>query len=193
VIGLLALALAAAPAAGAQSSAGFALFQRVCIAPRAAAADVAAAAGAAGFREPPADAKAKVVADIASAGIANPEVRFLPVGDKALQVLVFGKKEAGKNDPFPVAAQLNLCIMVSPSDPAAEMALAAWVGVPQDQTVADGVAFEFVGDTPHRPITGLSAETADAAARKGDLQVAGAQRQAGATVLTYGRNQAAAR
>jgi hypothetical protein len=194
VIGLVALAAAATPAAApaAPPVSAFATFQKVCIAPRAAPAAVAAAAQAAGFSEPPADGKAKVIADLATAGIDNPDVRFLPVGEKAVQLLIFGRKQAPDGDPFPVAARLNLCILVAPSDPAAETALAAWAAVPADQTVADAVAFEFVGD-PHRPIKGLSAETAGAAARKGELQVAGVQKQTGVTVLSYGRNEASVR
>lgn len=184
-----AIALCAASAANAQAPGGLALFQQLCIAPRADAAAVAAAAQTAGFRDPPAELKAKLVQDIAGAKMDSADVRFLPGANSSLQVLAFGSKQAGQGDPFPVAVRLNLCFLVTPLDIAAEKALADWVAVPADKTVANATAFDFVGDKPHRPITGLSAADAGVAAGRGELQVAATQEQSNFTVLIYGRNQ----
>jgi hypothetical protein len=197
---MLALALAAGPA-GAQApstapapapapaaASGFALFQKACIASRANPAAIIAAAQAAGFEDPSADLKARLVQDIAGSDIEGGDMRILPHIGGGAQALVFGAKRAAQGDPFPVAVKLNLCFLITPTDAVAEKALADWVAIPSDKTVANAVAFNFMGD-PHRPVTGLSPADADAAAKRGDLQVAAAMEQSSVTVLIYGRNQ----
>jgi hypothetical protein len=199
LVGAIALALAlagsanaqaTAPPTAAQATAPFALFQKLCITPRAGATAVAAAAQAAGFQDPPADLKARFVQDIAGAKLEGADVRVLASATGGSpQVLVFGAKQAAQGDPFPVAVRLSLCFLITPKDAAAEKALADWAAVPADQTVADATAFDFVGDRPHQPITALSAADAAAAAKRGELQVAATQEQGAVALLIYGRNQ----
>jgi hypothetical protein len=157
----------------------FALFQRLCVDTHANPAAALAAAKAEGFVEPlPA-----IIKDLATLQLEGSQSRAKLVDDGIL-ILVVGHK------PFPAGPGMTMAgcaLVIAPADGPSEEALATWAGAGQTQGDDGQPFFLFTGDPAHRrSALDASGDELAAAAKNGDLQIAGASHKPDVTVLIYG-------
>ncbi len=177
-LGLI-LALWALSSAAWADTTTYALFQRLCIDTHASPDAAIAAAKGEGFVHP----MAAITKDLASLQLQGQQTRAKLVDDGIL-ILVVGHK------PFPAGpgmAMAGCALVIAPADGPSEDTLAAWAGVAPTQGEDGQPFFLFTGDPAHRrSALDLGPDELAAAAKNGDLQIAGASHKPDVSVLIYG-------
>ena len=157
----------------------FALFRRLCVETHAGPAAALAVAKTEGFVEP----MASITKDLAAVQLDARQTRAKLVDDGIL-ILVIGHK------PFPAGPGMTMAgcaLVIAPADGPSEEALAAWAGAGETEGQDGQPFFLFTGDPMHRrSALDIGPDDLAAAAKTGDLQVAGASHKPDVTVLIYG-------